>query len=203
MTVRQSLVAKLLVSLEDEHSIENSSPEEIAANLRALGSDPATSVAFAERLAAAAQSFATGRHAQPDGPGTPGDGLLTSRHEAVNAAPVHLVGPAAKVDPGEGRPVANNNLRSAARASGGVGLGASRAGPSWRPRMAVAACFPLLFVAGAAAYVSRLPLAYEAEALVMFKDSPAQVAGFIPVVEGSTPPNEHGVEGQLPWCGCG
>lgn len=66
MTIRQSLVAKLLVSLEDEQSIESSSLEEIEANLRALGSDPATSIAFAERLAAAAQSPVARRRTQSD-----------------------------------------------------------------------------------------------------------------------------------------
>jgi hypothetical protein len=116
MTIRQSLVAKLLVSLEDEQSIESSSLEEIEANLRALGSDPATSIAFAERLAAAARSPVARRRTQSDGSVTPEE-----------------------VDPGEGPAVAKK-LKSRARASGVVGLGASRTGPSWRRKMAVAAC---------------------------------------------------------------
>ena len=55
MTVRQSVVAKLLVSLEDEKAVETLPLDEIEANLRCLGSDPAALIVFAERLATAAR----------------------------------------------------------------------------------------------------------------------------------------------------
>ena len=48
-----------------------------------------------------------------------------------------------------------------------------------------------------AAYVSRMPPAFEAEALVMLNDRQAQVAPDIPEVLAGLPPNEDGLQGQL------
>ena len=48
-----------------------------------------------------------------------------------------------------------------------------------------------------AAYVSRLPPSFEAEALVMLNDRPPQTLPDIPEVLAGSPPNEEGLAGQL------
>ena len=63
--------------------------------------------------------------------------------------------------------------------------------------MAVAACLPLLFVAGAAAYVSGLPPVYKAEALVMLNDRQSQRVPGIEEVLSGVAAGEDGLQGEL------
>ena len=57
--------------------------------------------------------------------------------------------------------------------------------------------FVLIVLGLTAAYVSRLPPAYEAESLVMLNDRQAQVSPDIPDVLSGIAPNEQGLQGQL------
>ena len=87
--------------------------------------------------------------------------------------------------------------RRATRSSGGddldwLGLGRTL----WRRKLFLLG-FMVIVLGLTAAYVSRLPPAFEAEALVMLNDRQAQVAPDIPEVLAGLPPNEDGLQGQL------
>jgi len=87
--------------------------------------------------------------------------------------------------------------RPVSRASGGddldwLGLGRTL----WRRKLFLLG-FVVIVLGLTAAYVSRLPPAFEAEALVMLNDRQAQVAPNIPEVLAGLPPNEDGLQGQL------
>jgi uncharacterized protein involved in exopolysaccharide biosynthesis len=66
----------------------------------------------------------------------------------------------------------------------------------WRRKLFLIG-FLLIVLGLTAAYVSRLPPAYEAEALVMLNDRPTQVSPDIADVVTAVPPNEQGLQGQL------
>jgi succinoglycan biosynthesis transport protein ExoP len=66
----------------------------------------------------------------------------------------------------------------------------------WRRKLFLLG-FVVIVLGLTAAYVSRMPPAYEAEALVMLNDRQAQVAPDIPEVLAGLPPNEEGLQGQL------
>jgi succinoglycan biosynthesis transport protein ExoP len=57
--------------------------------------------------------------------------------------------------------------------------------------------FVVIALAVTAAYVSRMPPAYEAEALVMLNDRPPQPVPEIPDVLVGSPPNEEGLQSQV------
>ena len=87
--------------------------------------------------------------------------------------------------------------RRATRSSGGddldwLGLGRTL----WRRKLFLLG-FVVIVLGLTAAYVSRLPPAFEAEALVMLNDRQAQVSPDIPEVLAGLPPNEEGLQGQL------
>ena len=87
--------------------------------------------------------------------------------------------------------------RRATRSSGAddldwLGLGRTL----WRRKLFLLG-FVVIVLGLTAAYVSRLPPAFEAEALVMLNERQAQVAPEIPEVLAGLPPNEEGLQGQL------
>src|SRR5688572_9664816 len=87
--------------------------------------------------------------------------------------------------------------RRATRSAGGddldwLGLGRTL----WRRKLFLLG-FMVIVLGLTAAYVSRLPPAFEAEALVMLNDRQAQVAPEIPELLAGLPPNEEGLQGQL------
>ena len=87
--------------------------------------------------------------------------------------------------------------RRVSRDSGGDDLDWLRLGRVlWRRKLFVLG-FVVIVLGLTAAYVSRLPPAYEAEALVMLNDREAQVSPEIPDVLSGIPPSEDGLQGQL------
>ena len=66
----------------------------------------------------------------------------------------------------------------------------------WRRKLFLLG-FTVIVLGLTAAYVSRIPPAFEAEALVMLNDRVARVAPDIPEVLAGLPPNEDGLQGQL------
>jgi polysaccharide biosynthesis transport protein len=86
--------------------------------------------------------------------------------------------------------------RPVSRASGDdldwLGLGRTL----WRRKLFLLG-FMVIVLGLTAAYVSRMPPAFEAEALVMLNDRQARVAPDIPEVLAGLPPNEDGLQGQL------
>jgi polysaccharide biosynthesis transport protein len=86
--------------------------------------------------------------------------------------------------------------RPMSRASGDdldwLGLGRTL----WRRKLFLLG-FMVIVLGLTAAYVSRMPPAFEAEALVMLNDRQARVAPDIPEVLAGLPPNEDGLQGQL------
>ena len=87
--------------------------------------------------------------------------------------------------------------RPVSRAAGGddldwLGLGRTL----WRRKLFLLG-FVVIVLGLTAAYVSRIPPAFEAEALVMLNERQAQVAPDIPEVLAGMPPNEDGLQGQL------
>src|SRR5918995_3704705 len=87
--------------------------------------------------------------------------------------------------------------RRVSRDAGGDDLDWLRLGRTlWRRKLFLLG-FVLIVLGLTAAYVSRLPPAYEAEALVMLNDRQAQVSPDIPEAVAGIPPNEQGLQGQL------
>jgi succinoglycan biosynthesis transport protein ExoP len=66
----------------------------------------------------------------------------------------------------------------------------------WRRKLFLLG-FVAIVLGVTAAYVSRMPPAYEAEALVMLNDRPQQAVPEIPDVVVGSPPNEEGLQSQL------
>ena len=66
----------------------------------------------------------------------------------------------------------------------------------WRRKLFLLG-FIVIVLGLTAAYVSRMPPAYEAEALVMLNDRPAQPVPNIPDVLVGTPPNEDSLQSQI------
>ena len=66
----------------------------------------------------------------------------------------------------------------------------------WRRKLFLLG-FMVIVLGLTAAYVSRMPPAYEAEALVMLNDRPAQPVPNIPDVLVGTPPNEDSLQSQI------
>jgi exopolysaccharide transport family protein len=87
--------------------------------------------------------------------------------------------------------------RRVSRDGGGDDLDWLRLGRTlWRRKLFLLG-FVLIVLGLTAAYVSRLPPAFEAEALVMLNDRQAQVSPDIPEVLAGIPANEQGLQGQL------
>lgn len=66
----------------------------------------------------------------------------------------------------------------------------------WRRKLFVLG-FLVIVLGLTAAYVSHMPPAFEAEALVMLNERQTQVAPDIPELVGGLPPNEEGLQGQI------
>ena len=87
--------------------------------------------------------------------------------------------------------------RRVSRDGGGDDLDWLRLGRTlWRRKLFLLG-FLLIVLGLTAAYVSRLPPAFEAESLVMLNERQAQVSPDIPEVLAGIPANEQGLQGQL------
>jgi polysaccharide biosynthesis transport protein len=188
MTPHQSVLAQILASFEDEREIEALPIEAVQADLHVLGFDPAASIALATRLASTSRSPVARRQpgdAADADVSLPAAGALA---EEKRTEQLPLSGEQAKVHHGHHWHIRFRNILGGRRA---------RTGPVLGLRIAIAACIPLLFVAGAVIYVSRVPPTFEAQALVMLNEGERRP---VPTIEGVVPgvvPNEERLQGQV------